>query len=158
MHESGARSVLSTTPRSIYCAPELNRDILPSEALPACLFTSLSLSSLWRLNSQTNLVILCQLRSKVKCQPPSAQVKSQMSASTSLFASSYCAEAELPFHGRPFLSIREGGQPPASTFFCQLLPVILSVHLSFLQVPPGLAWHTTICASLRGVAHIQQLC
>lgn len=146
MHESGARSVLSTTPRSIYCAPELNRDILPSEALPACLFTSLSLLS-----------VEIELPNE-SSQPVSAQVKSQMSASTSLFASSYCAEAELPFHGRPFLSIREGGQPPASTFFCQLLPVILSVHLSFLQVPPGLAWHTTICASLRGVAHIQQLC
>lgn len=146
MHESGARSVLSTTPRSIYCAPELNRDILPSEALPACLLTSLSLLS-----------VEIELPNE-SSQPVSAQVKSQMSASTSLFASSYCAEAELPFHGRPFLSIREGGQPPASTFFCQLLPVILSVHLSFLQVPPGLAWHTTICASLRGVAHIQQLC
>ena len=146
MHESGARSVLSTTPRSIYCAPELNRDILPSEALPACLLTSLS-----------HLAVEIQHPNE-SSQPVSAQVKSQMSASTSLFASSYCAEAELPFHGRPFLSIREGGQPPASTFFCQLLPVILSVHLSFLQVPPGLAWHTTICASLRGVAHIQQLC
>lgn len=146
MHESGARSVLSTTPRSIYCAPELNRDILPSEALPTCLLTSLSLLSVAIEHPNES------------SHPVSAQVKSQMSASTSLFASSYCAEAELPFHGRPFLSIREGGQPPASTFFCQLLPVILSVHLSFLQVPPGLAWHTTICASLRGVAHIQQLC
>ena len=72
--------------------------------------------TLWGSNSHTDLITLFMLKSKVKWQSASA-----------FLTSTYCAEAELRFQGRPFSRIREGRQSPTGTFFYGFLPLILSV-------------------------------